>query len=71
MDERPEIRSRVALGATGDRARVHRILKVENRLYVEVEQTRDAKEKTIMVAVNDALQKYEDSHHGGSSSKEN
>lgn len=31
-------------------------------LFVEVEQTEDAKEPTVMVAVNEALEAYEKEH---------
>lgn len=62
MKENVNIRSRVSLGETGDLAEVRRVVKVSDQVYVEVEQTGDAREPTIMVAVNKALQKFEGEH---------
>ena len=53
------IRQRVSLEAEGDRAEVCRILEHGGKLYVELQQTSDAREPTIMTAVNEALSKYE------------
>jgi len=53
------IRQRFGLGESGDRAVVERIVRSGGKLYVEVSQTSDAREPTIMLAVNKALEEYE------------
>jgi seryl-tRNA(Sec) selenium transferase len=57
-----KVRSRLLAGETGDRARVSRVMRSGDCLFVEVEQTEDAKEPTVMVAVNEALKAYEEEH---------
>lgn len=57
-----KIRSRLLDGETGNRARVSRVMRSGDCLFVEVEQTKDAKEPTVMVAVNKALTAYEKEH---------
>lgn len=42
----------------GNAVRVNRVLRVENRLYVEVWQTCDATEPTLMCAVNRAVEAF-------------
>ena len=49
------IRQRLDDVALGNKARVMRVLRVEERLYVEVWQTIDATEPTLMRAVNAAV----------------
>lgn len=60
MDKKVNIRSKLCLGVSGNRAEVGRIIRSGDSIFVEVEQTHDAKESTIMVAVNAALKKYEE-----------
>ena len=52
------IRQRVDPECVGNRVSVDRILRVENRLYVDVWQTLDATEKTLMTAVNQAIDAF-------------
>ena len=56
---RVTIRQRVEVEALGDRARVTRILAVGDQVYVDVEQTLDATEPTIMAEINRALEERE------------
>jgi hypothetical protein len=56
------VRQHFDLGDSGDRAVVSRIFKTDGRLYVEVQQTSDAREPTIMSAVLAALTEYERQH---------
>ncbi len=60
MYKKVNIRSKLSLGKSGNRAEVTRIIRSGNHIFVQVEQTQDAKEQTIMVAVNAALKKYEE-----------
>lgn len=46
--------------STGDKAKVTRILKADGITYVEVSQSLDASEPTVMVAVNEALKEHQD-----------
>jgi len=59
MGDDVSIRQRFDLGESGDRAEVRRVIRSGRRFYVEVVQTRDAREPTIIVAVNRALDDYE------------
>lgn len=52
------IRQRVDPVAMGNVARVLRVLRAETRLYVEVWQTLDATEPTLMLAVNAAVRQF-------------
>lgn len=52
------IRQRVDPKRVGNLVSVDRILRVENRLYVDVWQTLDATEKTLMLAVNKAVEAF-------------
>lgn len=54
------IRQRLDDVARGDKARVIRVLRVDERLYVEVWQTVDATELTLMRAVNQAVASFAD-----------
>ena len=49
---------------TGDTAEVTRIMETGDRTYVEVSQSIDASEPTIMVAVNNALREHQGDSHG-------
>lgn len=54
-----QIRQRFDLGDQGDKAEVLRIVRSDGLVYVEVRQTKDATEPTVMIAVNTALDEYE------------
>ena len=59
MTDRVQIRQNFTLGSDGDKAEVARVLQVGERWYVEIDQTMDAGEPTIMVAVIEALDQFE------------
>lgn len=59
MSQRLQIRQNFTLGDDGDKAEVARVLMLNDRVYVEVEQTMDAREPTIMGAVTAALDRFE------------
>ena len=52
------IRQQIDADQQGNRARVNRVLRVEDRLYVDVWQTVDATEMTLMKAVNQAVDRF-------------
>ena len=54
------IKQKFEPNTAGDKAKVTRVLTSKHRVYVEVEHTHDACERTIMVAVNKELKKHSD-----------
>jgi len=59
-----QIRQNFSLGPDGDRVVIQRVLLSDHRVYLEMSQTEDAREVTIMRAVTDAIDNYGGEHGG-------